>query len=477
MKDRSMPRRVGLHAGLVLMAIVVSTLTCGTFAAVWAQQDPASRLLSLEEAVALAIQYSPQIKEEQFGVLKRQSQRAQADAARFAQFEITVVGGPSPQARGNQIRSPDSKTSPDINGVFGLATFGLVQPIYAFGKINSLRQAAAHGIAVSEAQVQQKATEVALLVYEAYYGYLLATALENFGLEISEQLSSTQDKVQRQLDAEAPGVDTIDLLKLETFQGELEKQLNDVRQGKALALTGLHTLTGLPYTTPITFAETKLEPLTREVPPLDQSITEAHHLRPEFTQAREGVKAFEKLVQAAKADYYPVLFFGVFGSLAEATNRDRVRNPFITDTLKDDYAAPVIGLRWKFDFGITTAKVDEVKADLGKIQQKHALAEVGIPFQVRQAYLELEQHQANIAATRKGFHSGRRWLVAAASNFDLGVGEGKDVADAVLAYARLYASYLQAVYGYNLGLAKLDHVTGRDVAIVQALLPPLPSRR
>jgi outer membrane protein TolC len=441
-----------------------------------AQQRLAPRVLTLEESVALAVQNSPRIKEEQFGVLKRQSQRAQADAARFAQLELTVVGGPSPRARGNHLSSPDSKTDPDITGAFGLATFSLVQPLYTFGKISSLREAAAHGIAVSQAQVHERATQVALLVHEAYYGYLLAVSLENLAQEIADQLNGTLDKVRRQLDAGAPGVDNIDLFKLQTFQGELEKQLNDIREGKELALAGLRTLLFLDPDQPITLAETTLEPRVRDTEAVEQYVNDARQLRPEFTQAREGVKAFAKLVDAAKADYYPTFFLGVFGSLAEATNRDRVNNPFIDDRLKDDAVAPVLGLQWKFNLGITAGKVDEAEAELGKIQQKHALAEQGIPFQVRQAYLEVQQHQANIEATRKGFRSGRQWLVAAASNFDLGVGQGKDVADAVAAYARMRAEYFQAVYKYNLGLARLDHAAGRDVAMVQPLLPPPPSR-
>jgi len=464
--------RVGVSLGLVML----STLLVGSVTRVAAQQRPTLRVLSLDEAIALAVKNSPQIKEEQFGVLKRQSQRRQADAARFAQLEITVVGGPSPRARGNQISSPDSKTDPAITGMFGLATVSLVQPLYTFGKIDSLREAAAHGIAVSQAQVNERATKVAMLVYEAYYGYLLAVSLENLGLEIGDQLNSSLEKIRRQLDAGAPGVDNIDLLKLQTFQGELEKQLNDIREGKALALTGLQTLLNLDPTQPIELTDKALEPQVREPVSLEQYLTDANQLRPEFTQAREGVKAFEKLVDAAKADYYPVLFFGVFGSAAEATNRDRVRNPFIYDRLKDTAIAPVLGVQWKFNLGITAGKVDEAEAELGKIQQKHALAEQGIPFQVRQAYLEVQQHQANIEATRKGFRSGRQWLVTAVSNFDLGVGPGKDVGDAALAYAKLRAGYFQAVYNYNLGLAKLDHVAGRDVAVVQPLLPPPPGK-
>lgn len=466
-----MQGRRSLRHRPLLVYVVLSALTLGSALPTRAQQAPTAKTLALEEALALAVQHSPQIKEEQFGVLARQSQLAQANAARFAQLEITAVVGPSPRARGNQIDSPDSKLSPDITGVFGRFEFSIVQPLYTFGKIKGFRDAATHGVAVSKAQVREKATAVAMLVYEAYYGYQLAVALENLAQEISERLSETLDKVQRQIEAGAPGVDNIDLFKLQAFQGELSKQLNDIRQGKALALTGLKTLTGLDPEAELTLADPELQLHEREVEALTQYVSDARHLRPEFTQAREGVKAFAALVRAAKAEYFPVIFFGVFGNLAEASNRDTFNNPFVFDPINDDIVTPVLGARWNYDLGITAAKVDEAEAKLGEVQQKHALAEQGIPFQVRQAHLELQQHRDNVEATREGFRNARKWMVAAVSNFDLGVGEGKDVADAVVAYAQLRASYLQSVYNYNLALVKLDHAAGRDVAMVQSLLP------
>ena len=316
-----------------------------------------------------------------------------------------------------------------------------------------------------------------MLVREAYYGYLLAASLEKLALEIGAQLGGTLKKVQRQLDAQVPGVDNVDLLKLQTFQGQLAKQLNDIRQGKALAMAGLRTLTGLAASLPVELADARLQPLERQAPLLEEAISDAHRLRPEFVQAREGVKAFERLLAAAEADYYPLVFVGLFGNLAEATNRSRLSNPFLYDPLMDDVLSPVVGMRWHFDLGITAAKVDEVAAELGQVQQQSALAEQGIPFQVQQAYLELEQHQANITATRKAFRSGRQWLVAAVANFDLGVGEGKDVAEAAVAYAQLHAAYFEAVYSFNLSLARLDHRAGRDVAEVREHLPPMPQVR
>ncbi len=470
-------KRVGFRTTLMLVLVFLSVVATAAPVLARTTEPPAAKVLTLDEAVALAIRNSPEIKAEQFAVLIRQSQRAQADAARFAQLDVTIVGGPSSRARGNQFDSPDSKNAAAVSGAFGLATFSIVQPLYAFGKINNLRTAASHGLAVEEARVHQKATEVAMLVREAYYGYLLAASLENLALEIGVQLGGTMKKVQRQLDAEVPGVDNVDLLKLRTFQGQLEKQLNDIRQGKGLALAGLRTLTGLEPSLPIQLADTRLQPLERQAPTLDESLSDAQRLRPEFVQAREGIQAFERLLAAAEADYYPVLFVGLFGSLAEATNRSRLSNPFLSDPLMDDVLAPVVGMRWHFDLGVTAAKVDEVAAELGQVQQQHALAEQGIPFQVRQAYLELEQHQANITATRKAFRSGRQWLVAAVANFDLGVGEGKDVAEAALAYAQLHAAYFQAVYNYNISLAKLDHRAGRDVAEVRQHLPAVPQVR
>lgn len=468
-------QRLGLPAALILVFVILSAIAEPALGQT--SEPPTVKVLSLDEAVALAVKNSPEIKAEQFAVLIRQSQRAQADAARFAQLDVTVVGGPSPRARGNQLDSPDSKNSAAVSGAFGLATFNVIQPIYAFGKINNLRAAATHGTAVEEARVHQKATEVAMLVRQAYYGYLLAASLETLALEIGAQLGGTLKKVQRQLDAGVAGVDNVDLLKLRTFRGQLEKQLNDIRQGKALALTGLRTLTGLEASLPIQLAEARLVPLERQAPPLQESLSDAQRLRPEFVQAREGVKAFERLLAAAEADYYPLVFLGLFGSLAEATNRSRLNNPFLNDPLMDDVLAPVVGMRWHFDLGVTAAKVDEVAAELGQVQQQHALAKQGIPFQVRQAYLEMEQHQANITATRRAFRSGRQWLVAAVGNFDLGVGEGKDVAEAAVAYAQLHAAYFEAVYNYNLSLARLDHRAGRDVAEVRGHLPALPQVR
>ena len=98
-----------------------------------------------------------------------------------------------------------------------------------------------------------------------------------------------------------------------------------------------------------------------------------------------------------------------------------------------------------------------------KIVETKNYAEQFIPLQVRKARIEVEEARKSIDATREGYLNARKWLVAAVANFDLGIGEAKDVADALATYARLRADHFRSIYNFNLALANLDHATGRDL--------------
>ena len=69
-------QRLGLSAALMLVLVILAAIAGPALGRT--SEPPAAKVLSLDEAVALAIQNSPEIKAEQFAVLKRQSQRAQA---------------------------------------------------------------------------------------------------------------------------------------------------------------------------------------------------------------------------------------------------------------------------------------------------------------------------------------------------------------------------------------------------------------
>jgi len=142
-------------------------------------------VISLQDAIKRTLAVSNRIKESRAGVDASLSLKQQADAARWAQVDANLFGGPSTknellnEGRGTGVGIINSKTETGdikVNGVFGRAVIRVVQPLYTFNKIGSFREAASRGVRVSQAAVGQQASEVVLQVKQAYYGaYWLVT--------------------------------------------------------------------------------------------------------------------------------------------------------------------------------------------------------------------------------------------------------------------------------------------------------------
>jgi len=428
-----------------------------------AQAEAPKAVYTLKDLVQRALATSPEIRQFQRGAEVAMAKKDQADAARYPQIELTAVLGPSPRARGTVVDSPDRKDSLTINNVFEIVEMTLVQPLYTFGKISSFREAADAGVRVDRAKVEEKASDVILRIKELYYGRLLTSDLLSLIDEISEDLDKAIEKTERQLKADAPGVDEVDLYKLKAFRGEALRNRYEAQKGFDLATAALRTFAGLDPGQPLELDAKGLDAAPRQAEPEEQAIGTALDLRPEMSQVRAGLKATEALVRAEESNLYPQFFLGVNGYYAQAGNRTRQQNPFAYDPLNDRFVAVVLGLKYNFDFGITRGKIRAAQAEHLRVQETKQFAEQGIPLQVRKAHRELVEAKESIRATEEGWRNARKWLVAAKANFDLGVGDARDLGQAVEAYAKLRAENFKTMYNYNISLANIEHATGRDV--------------
>lgn len=429
----------------------------------WAQAPAPKAVYTLKDLIQRAVATSPEIRQFQRGAEVAMAKKDQADAARYPQIELTAVVGPSPRARGTVVDSPDRKDSPTINNVFEIVEMTLVQPLYTFGKISSFREAADAGVRVDRAKVEEKASDVILRIKELYYGRLLTSDLLSLIDEISEDLDKAIEKTERQLKADAPGVDEVDLYKLKAFRGEALRNRYETQKGFDLATAALRTFAGLDPGQPLELDAKGLDAAPRQAEPEEQAIGTALDLRSEMNQVRAGLKATEALVRAEESSLYPQFFLGVNGYYAQAGNRTRQQNPFAYDPLNDRFVAVVLGLKYNLDFGITRGKIRAAQAEHLRVQETKQFAEQGIPLQVRKAHRELAEAKESIRATEEGWRNARKWLVAAKANFDLGVGDARDLGQAVEAYAKLRAENFKGMYNYNLSLANIEHATGRAV--------------
>jgi outer membrane protein TolC len=442
---------------------LLTVLVLGGAQFLWA--DPVSaadQRLNLKECLQKALAHAPELGEAQADIELVGAKLDEAKGYRLPQVDFLGLTGPVPRARGNQVSSPDSINSTDHFGWFERGDVTLVQPIYTFGKISHSMAAAKHGIEVEKARKEQKRNEIVVKVKEYYYGVLLARDAKALLTEVRGDLAQAREKAQKMLDQGSSNVEDADLYKLDAFNGEVGKYLAEAVKGETLALSALKTRVGLPQDAGLELEDERLARVVEPLETLDAYLDRAKVLRPEYRQVSEGLKARDELVRAAKAARYPDVFVGATASAAYASDRDKVTNPWVPDEFNHLWGGVALGLKWKFDFGITTAKVSQEKAQYDRLISTKSYAEENIPLQIMKFYDEGVEAATSIEATRSGYENSKKWAVTALANFDFGIGPAKEIFDALQQYAKMRWAYFQSIYNYNLALANLTYAVGDE---------------
>lgn len=417
-------------------------------------------VLGLNACIQRALASAPELGETRADIELAASKLAEAKSHRFPKVEILNLIGPVPQARGNQVFSPDSINQTDRLTWFDRADATIVQPLYTFGKISESMKAAGHGIEVDRAKQEQRQNEIALKVKEYYFGLLLARELKEMVLDVRESLTKAQDKARKLLKEESPNVNELDIFKLDAFAGEVNKYLEEANKGEALALSALKTQISVSPNVEMDIETERLTPDEVTIPELPLFLDASKVKRPEYKQIDQGLRARAALVEAAKAAYYPDIFLGGYFSAAYAEKRDRITNPYVPDEFNHLWGGVALGLKWNLDFGITGAKVAAERAQYNRLVATRAFAESNIPLQIRKSYLEIREAEKSIEATRSAYTNAKKWVVAALANFDFGVGPAQEIFDALQNYARMRAEYFQTLYNYKLAQANLAYAVG-----------------
>jgi outer membrane protein TolC len=418
-------------------------------------------VLGLDECIHRALTVSPELGESRADIALAEAKLDEAKAHRYPQIEMIGLIGPAPQARGNQISSPDRIGSLDRLTVFERGDATIIQPLYTFGKISERMKAATHGIAVDRAKKEQKNNEIALKVKEYYYGLLLARELKELVSEVGESLDKARNKARTLLDKGSSNVEALDVYKLDAFSGEVRKYSEEARKGEYQALAALRVQAGIPPGVSFDIATERLTPDTDprggELPGYLES---SKARRPEYRQLKEGLEARSALVSAARAEYWPDIFLGGYLSAAHASKRNRVSNPWVPDEFNHLWGGVALGVKWKIDFGITSAKVAQEQAQYTRLLSTNDYASANIPLQIEKSWLDLRESEKSIAANRDAYSNAKKWTVAAIANFDMGVGPAKEIFESLQSYARMRAAYFQSIYNQKMSRANLAYAVG-----------------
>ena len=177
-------------------------------------------------------------------------------------------------------------------------------------------------------------------------------------------------------------------------------------------------------------------------------------------QLEAGLRARRALVAAKKADRMPDVYAGVIGQFNYASQRERLDNPYVSDTFNGGGLTPVVGVKWDTVFGVASARVNQAQSELEALNHKKAFAVAGIPFEVGEAYANAQANHEAQRELAEGAAAARRWMVASLADLSAGLESADKVADAIKNYVLVQTEYLRTVNDYNMNVAQLARLTG-----------------
>ncbi|HXG05639.1 MAG TPA: TolC family protein [Candidatus Binatia bacterium] len=405
----------------------------------------AGRVLTLEEAVEIAIEQQPQI----------QARLSDYAAARFRVDQalaplLPQITGTWTAARAQSVTGAGTTTGVDTGRTrpvwtdTTVARISLSQLLFDFGKTLAATEAARklQDVALEDVELQRQL--IALAVKEAYTNMLFAQRL----IRVNEQALQRAELNLRSARGffEVGTRPRSDVARAEVDVANARVDVIRARNAERLARVALNTAMGIDVDTPTAIQDNLVyEPVT-----LDRAAlrAEAVRLRPEMRQARLRLEAAEAQQRQAFRSFFPDITGGGFYGATRAEMHE------IWELN--------LALTWPlFDGGGRIARYREARANVEAAEARVRATELDILREVEQAQLTVAEAEERIQAAQTAVASAQENFRLAQGRFDAGVGTILELTDAQLALTQAQNLETQALADYRIALYRLDRARGR----------------
>jgi outer membrane protein TolC len=447
-----------MYVGIVLM--FVTLVLVASPAAGQTTSSPSPRLITLREAVELALQRNHVVRLSGLEVEEHEHVKEAARSAYFPSIRndsnlvhvsdtqlIEIPAGGLGRAGSNLI--PPEPLIINQGGLsFASSGFGIAQPLTQLLKIKAANDIARAAVQGSRGKAQRTANDIAVEVHKLYYRILIAEAQRNTILAKMQASDTLQtERVQLVKYGSALDAELIES-RAQSLQAKQELLSND------LQLSDLHMqfndVLGLPLGTAVA-----LDPAVTDAPPdecaREACISAALESHPEIVEARAVVAKAEAAVRLAQYDYVPDV---------EAFARYSFQNnvPF----LAGNFGTVGIHLTYElFDGGKKRATVAARRAQLA--QAKENLARLGdeVELRVSTALNKLERTRQMVGVSQELVALRGESRRVASEQLTRGAALRSMAASSLAQELEAKALLLQSRLDYVQAAAELDQATGR----------------
>jgi len=404
------------------------------------------RPISVDEAVAIALEYQPNIRAR---LAEYAAAKYRVDQA-FAPLLPQLAAGVSTSKSHSTTVSTSSTTGLTSTAVtnrdFGetfTAQLTISQLLFDFGKNAASVDAQRKFSEVAMENVELQRQIITQSVKQAYTNINFAQRL----IRVNEQALQRAELNLRS----ARGFFDVgtrpksDVTRAEVDVANARVDVIRARNAERSARVSLNTAMGLAADTPTQV----LDNLVYQPSTMDRArlMDQALRQRPESRQARLRAEAADAQLRRTQRDFLP----DITGAAAYGGTRTQL----------DEAWSATLSLSWSiFDGGNRIARTREARANLEAAQATVRATELDIQRDVEQAQISVNEAEERIQAAQKAVESAQENFRLAQGRFDAGVGTILELTDAQLALTQAQNTEAQALADYRIALSNLDRAVG-----------------
>ena len=410
--------------------------------------------LNLPKTVQMALDYNRDIKNSQYALKKAEYAINQAQAGKKPTVDYNF-GAQRSRATDAATYSRAASLMGGANSVSNAFSNGISVniPLYTGGLVEGQIDVAKLGKTNAQEEILRVEQATKYSAIEGYYGLLAYQELQGVYHEAVDNLQGHLDNVQAQYNVGTKA--KVDVLSSDVSLANAKTTAITADNNVAVAESNLNNILGLPLETKLNLADHQLPFDTYNIS-LQEATDYAMKYRPEVLQAAIAVQEAERNIDIADAGNKP--------TVAITGGNDWADNTFPgIDANKRSWKVAA-GVTYNFyDGGATKAKVNQAKQDLLVARETEQKTREAVQLEVKQAYLNIRSAAQKVEETQTVVDQARENYRIQNIRYQAGVGINLDVLDAQLNLNEAQVNHIQALYDYNVGIAKLEQVMGVDV--------------
>ena len=410
--------------------------------------------LNLPKTVQMALDYNRDIKNSQYALKKAEYAINQAQAGKKPTVDYNF-GAQRSRATDAATYSRAASLMGSANSISNAFSNGISVniPLYTGGLVEGQIDVAKLGKTNAQEEILRVEQATKYSAIEGYYGLLAYQELQGVYHEAVDNLQGHLDNVQAQYNVGTKA--KVDVLSSDVSLANAKTTALTADNAVAISESNLNNILGLPLETKLNLADHQLPFDTYNIS-LQEAMDYAMKYRPEVLQAAIAVQEAERSIDIADAGNKP--------TVAITGGNDWADNTFPgIDANKRSWKVAA-GVTYNFyDGGATKAKVNQAKQDLLVARETEQKTRESVQLQVKQAYLNIRSAAQKVEETQTVVDQARENYRIQNIRYQAGVGINLDVLDAQLSLNQAQVNHIQALYDYNVGIAKLEQVMGVDV--------------